>query len=76
MFGLFGKKPNFDKIFSNQAEITNYLFGDRSKTSAILGDDDFINAWLSSKNVGSVTAVINSHALKGDIPSLKQMMAL
>ena len=76
MFGIFNKKPDFDKLFSSQSEIRNYIYKDRSKTSTILGDDEFINAWLSSKNVGQVTAVINDEALKGDVPSIKQMIWL
>lgn len=76
MFGIFNKKPDLEKIFSSQSEITKYIYGDRKRTSAILGDDSFINAWLSSRNVGNVTAVISSQALAGDIPSLKQMIWL
>src|SRR5690606_37645868 len=76
MFGLFRKKPNFEKIFSNQVDITEYIYGDRSKTSNILGDKDFINAWLSSRNEENVTAIIQKQALEGDIPSLKQMIWL
>lgn len=76
MFSIFNKKPDFEKIFGSQAEITKYIYGDRKRTSEILGDNSFINAWLSSRNVGNVTAVISNHALAGDIPSLKQMIWL
>ena len=76
MFGIFNKKPDLEKIFSSQSEITKYVYGDRKRTSVILGDDSFINAWLSSRNVGNVTAVISNQALAGDIPSLKQMIWL
>lgn len=76
MFGIFSKKPDLEKIFSSQSEITKYVYGDKKRTSEILGDDSFINAWLSSRNVGNVTAVIRNQALAGDIPSLKQMIWL
>ncbi len=76
MFGIFNKKPDLEKIFSSQSEITNYIYGDRKRTSEILGDDSFINTWLSSRNSGNVTTVIINQALTGDIPSLKQMIWL
>ncbi|MEP7349836.1 MAG: hypothetical protein ABI668_07780 [Sphingorhabdus sp.] len=76
MFGIFNKKPDFEKIFSSQSEIYKYIYGDRGRTSAILGDNSFIDAWLSSRNIGNVTSVINDKALEGDIPSLKQMIWL
>lgn len=76
MFGIFNKKPDLEKIFCSKSDITNYIYGDRKRTSEILGDNSFINAWLSSRNVGNVTAVITNQALAGDIPSLKQMIWL
>lgn len=76
MFGMFGGKPNYEKIFSSKNDTYNLIYGNRSKTSSILGDNVFIDAWLSSKNTGQVTAVIESEASKGDIPSLKQMIWL
>jgi hypothetical protein len=42
----------------------------------VLGDEDFIHSWLSHKNTAEVTAVITGEAMKGDIPSLKQMIWL
>ena len=76
MFGLFRTKPNYAKIFASQDEVRKYLYTDRTKTSFILGDNNFINAWLDSSNSDTVTAVIKAEALNGDIPSLKQMIWL
>lgn len=76
MFKIFGSKPNFDKIFSSQQETRNFIYGNRARTSAVLGDEEFISAWLSSKHMGQVTAVIRDEAFKGDTPSLKQMIWL
>jgi hypothetical protein len=74
MFGVFSRRPNFETIFSSQSETRKYIYGDRGKTSAVLGDQGFIEAWLASKSFPQVTAVIGEEALKGDIPSLKQMI--
>lgn len=71
---FFRKKPDYEKIFSSDEEVKKYIYSDKAKTSSILGDQDFINAWLDSKNFGKVTAVIEAEAMKGDIPSLKQMI--
>lgn len=76
MFGLFRTGLNYEKIFSSQDETRRFLYADSSKTSSILGDEAFINAWLGSKNVGNVNAVIKSEAMRGDVPSLKQMIWL
>lgn len=75
MFG-FGKTPDYERIFSSKEETHKFIYGNRSKTSTILGDNAFIDAWLSSKNTGQVTSVIQSEALKGDVFSLKQMIWL
>ena len=74
MFGIFGNKPNYEKIFSSTNETHRYIYGNKSRAVDILGDKAFIDAWLSSCNVAAVTAVIRNEALKGDIPSLKQMI--
>jgi hypothetical protein len=74
MFNTFKRKPDFEAIFSSQFETYKYIYGDKSKTSSTLGDKAFINAWLSSKNTGRVTEIISQEALKGDIPSLRQMI--
>ena len=71
---FFRKKPDYEKIFSSEEEVKKHIYGDKAKTSSVLGDQDFINAWLDSKNFGKVTAVIEAEAMKGDIPSLKQMI--
>ncbi len=76
MFRRFGRAPDYEKIFSSHEEIHKFIYGNRSKTSTILGDDDFIKAWLSSQNTGQVTSIIQKEALNGDIPSLKQMIWL
>lgn len=77
MFGVSGKKKvNFEQIFSSATDTWQYLYGDSSKTVSIFSDNDFIDAWLSSKNVGLVTQVIRAEALKDNIPSLRQMIWL
>lgn len=57
-----------------QKKTRAFIYTDRAKTSSILGDNAFIEAWLDSRNVGHVTAVIEHEAMQGDIPSLKQMI--
>lgn len=74
MFGFLKGNTNYEKIFSSRSETQRFLYNDRTKTSEILGDQKFINSWLDSKHVGDVTAVIKGEALRGDIPSLKQMI--
>lgn len=76
MFGFFRSKLNYEEIFSSQEKTRKFIYEDKSKTSSILGDNAFIEAWLDSRNVGQVTAVIEHEAMKGDIPSLKQMIWL
>jgi hypothetical protein len=73
-FKKFRTKPNYEQIFSSQEETKKFIYDDRTKTSSILGDQNFINAWLDSKNCGEITAVIETEAMKGDIPSLKQVI--
>ncbi|RZN98123.1 hypothetical protein EKG40_31430 [Pseudomonas moorei] len=72
MFGFF--KVNYEKFFSSADETHRYIYGDRSRTAEILGNEKFIEAWLSSRNVAVVSTVIRDEALNGDIPSLKQMI--
>ena len=74
MFWLFRSKPNYEEIFASQEKTRSFIYADRAKTSSILGDNSFIEAWLDSRNVGQVTAVIEHEAMQGDIPSLKQMI--
>ena len=73
---MLGKQIDYEKIFSSMNDTHRFIYGDRSKTVKILDGDDFINAWLSSKNVAAVSMVIAGEALNGDIPSLKQMIWL
>jgi hypothetical protein len=76
MFKIFNRRPNFENIFADSSKIHKFIYGDRARTSTILGEKGFINAWLSSKNSWHVTTVIADEALKGDVPSLKQMIWL
>jgi len=77
MFGSFGKKKvDYEKIFSSATDTRQYIYSDSSKTVSILGDNDFIEAWLASKNIGNVTQVIREEAIKNNIPSIKQMIWL
>jgi hypothetical protein len=68
MFGMFSGTPDYEKIFSSKEETYKFIYGDRSKTSTILGDTAFLNAWLSSKNQGHVTNTIQNEAMNGDNP--------
>lgn len=74
MFGFFKKKVSYEEIFSDIAKTYKYIYQDPSKTSKILGDEEFIKAWLTSPMCQNVTMVIRSQASKGDIPSIKQMI--
>lgn len=76
MFDFFKGKVDYEKLFASANETHHYIYGNRSKTAKILGDDRFIEAWLDSKNIAAVTTIIKNEALKGDIPSLKQMIWL
>ena len=71
LFG-FGKK-NYSKICQDPKAVGNLLYADRRKTSEILGDEDFISAWLGSDKQREITLVIRKEAIAGDVPSLKQM---
>ncbi|MEH6640575.1 hypothetical protein [Vreelandella glaciei] len=74
MFGFFKGKVDYERIFHSAEETYRHIYGNRSKTVEILGSTAFIDAWLGSPNVATVTAVISNEALKGDVPSLKQMI--
>ncbi|OLP54864.1 hypothetical protein BJF92_13725 [Rhizobium rhizosphaerae] len=71
---FLSRKPNYDKIFSSTSSIFDHLYSDRSKTASILADKDFLDAWLESAHVGQITGVIRGEAVKGDLPSIKQMI--
>ena len=71
---FFRRKMDYEGVFSSADETYRYIYGNRSKTVEILGSQDFLEAWFASKNTAKVTNVIKNEALKGDIPSLKQMI--
>jgi hypothetical protein len=75
MFG-FGKENKYESIFESEDSTYNHIYKDRSKTALILGDEEFINAWLGSPNQARVSSVIAREAERGDIPSIKQMIWL
>lgn len=76
MFSFFKNKVDYTKVFASVNETYKYIYGDTSKTSEILGDENFIQAWLDSKNIATITTIIKNEALKGDIPSINQMIWL
>jgi len=76
MFGLFSKKPNYESIFASPEDTKKLIYGGRRKTADVLGNQDFIDAWLSSRHQKQVTSLIRIEALNGDIPSIKQMIWL
>ncbi|XBS68129.1 hypothetical protein ABK905_14835 [Acerihabitans sp. KWT182] len=76
MFSIFKGKPNYEQLFSSASDIHQHIYGNKTRTADILGNEEFIEAWLASKHISLVTSVIKQEALKGDIPSLKQMIWL
>jgi hypothetical protein len=76
MFSMFREKVDYKKIFSSANDIHQYIYGNRSKTVEIFENEKFIEAWLASKNTAEVTTIIRNEAIKGDIPSIKQMIWL
>jgi hypothetical protein len=62
------------KILQYPDKVFHLLYSDRTKTAEILGEKDFINAWLESKKQIEITNIIRKEARNGDIPSLKQMV--
>jgi hypothetical protein len=76
MFNPFKKKPNYSAIFSSPGATYELIYGDSSKTSEILGDQSFIDAWLSSPQMPRISTLIRQEAIKGDIPSVKQIIWL
>lgn len=75
MFG-FGQKNKYKKICQDPNAVASLLYADRKKTSEILGDEDFITAWLGSDRQQEITLIIKKEADAGDVPSLKQMVWL
>ncbi|SFD20822.1 hypothetical protein [Tropicimonas isoalkanivorans] len=76
MFGFGKSKKDYKKICQDPAAVAKLLYTDRSKTAEILGDSDFIGAWLDSENQREITMIIRKQAIAGDVPSLKQMVWL
>ena len=74
LFGFKKSKKDYEIIFKNPKAVYQLLFSDRTKTSKILGDEEFINAWLSSEIQQEVYLLIRQEAIDGDVPSLKQMV--
>lgn len=74
MFGLGKPKNNYKNICQDPKAVFNLLYANRSKTSDILGDDDFITAWLDGEKQQEITMIIRKEAIGGDVPSLKQMV--
>ena len=74
MFGLSKAKIDYEEIFSSLEKTHQHIYGDRSKTVEILGNEDFTDAWLNSQNIIDVCAVILKEAKKGDIPSIKKLI--
>jgi hypothetical protein len=71
---FFKRKMDYEGLFSSADETCKYIYGNRSKTVEIMGNQDFIDAFFASKNTAKVNTVINNEAMKGDIPSLKWMI--
>ena len=76
MFSFFGKKPDYEAIFVSDDATQKLIYGDRAKTSKVLGDEAFVASWLASRHMSRVSNLIRREALKGDIPSIKQMIWL
>lgn len=76
MFGFGKSKKDYRKVCQDPKSVFDLLYTDRAKTSEILGDQDFINAWLDSEQQKEITMVIRKEAIGGDVPSLKQMVWL
>lgn len=74
MFGFGKSKKNYKKICQDPKAVFSLLYTDRTKTSEILGDTEFIDAWLGSEKQREITLVIRKEAIGGDVPSLKQMV--
>lgn len=73
---IFGRKPDYNKIFSTKETIFQHIFGNRNKTEDIIQSRDFLVALSASPNAQLVDSVISDEAAKGDIPSLTYMMRL
>jgi len=76
LFGFGKSKRNYKKVCQDPQAVFNLLYADRAKTSEILGDEDFVSAWLDSEKQREITMAIRKEAIGGDVPSLKQMVWL
>lgn len=74
MFGFGRSKRDYNKICRQPDAVYRVLYADRSKTSQILGDENFIRAWLDSEKQLEITRILRNEAVGGDVPSLKQMV--
>lgn len=74
MFGFLKNKRDYRKICQDPKAVYNLLYSDRSKTSEILDDGEFIDAWLNGDKQREITMIIRKEAINGDMPSLKQMV--
>ena len=73
---MFGRKPDYNKIFSTKETIFQHIYSNRSKTEEIIQSREFLEALSVSPNDQLVDSVISAEAAKGDIPSLTYMMRL
>lgn len=76
MFGFGKSKKDYKKICKSPEDVYHLLYSDRRKTSEILGNDEFISAWLDGDKQREISMIIRKEAIAGDIPSLKQMVWL
>lgn len=74
MFGFGKSKKDYKKLCQDPKAVANLLYKDRTKTSEILGDEEFISAWLDSENQQEIIMAIRKEAIAGDVPSLKHMV--
>lgn len=73
---IFGRKPDYNKIFSTKETLFQHIYGNRGKTEDIIQSREFLEALSASPNAQLVDSVISEEAVKGDIPSLTYMMRL
>ena len=63
MFSFFGKKPDYEAIFVSDDATQKLIYGDRAKTSKVLGDEAFVASWLASRHMSRVSNLIRREAL-------------
>ncbi|MBJ6987284.1 hypothetical protein [Devosia sp. MC521] len=69
-------KNKYEKAFATKDGTHQLIYGNRTEIANVLGDDKFLKAWFASDHFDSVASVIGTEALRGDIPSIKQMIWL